>query len=72
MNKEHIKELIIAAPFRPFIIHTSSGRAIEVIHPEQVTLLPGRMMVATGYLGNREAEGVEHIAYLHVSNLQEK
>ncbi len=34
MMKERIRELLGATPFVPFVIHTASGKAIQVPHPD--------------------------------------
>jgi hypothetical protein len=72
ISGRQVLELVNAEPFQPFTIHTSSGRPIRVTHPEQVTALPRKLVVATGYKGKHQAEGLEHISYLHITSLEER
>ena len=40
MDPAELKELLNAAPFVPFVIYLSDGRAFTVPHPELVSLSP--------------------------------
>ena len=49
MNRMDYSELfaaIDAKPFRPFRIELVSGREVEVIHPENIAVLPTRQRVS--------------------------
>ena len=65
MTAESLRKQLAAQPFRPFDVHTASGRAIHVPHPDFAWLTPnGRDLVIAG-----EDDGVELISVLHVTEL---
>ena len=43
MTTDQLRSFINARPFRPFVIHTADGRAIDVNHPEWVAYAGGRV-----------------------------
>jgi hypothetical protein len=42
MVSDQLKSFLNTRPFRPFVIHTADGRAIDVNHPEWVAYAGGR------------------------------
>jgi hypothetical protein len=40
VNAQQMREWAHASPFRPFRLHTASGKTINVRHPEFVSLSP--------------------------------
>ena len=49
MNIEEIRDLLRAAPFKPFTLELDNGRRISVQHIETVAVPPhGRFFVVTG------------------------
>lgn len=57
MHVEKIRELLKAAPFKPFTLRLVDGRKIHVKHPDFASLPPGHRTI---YLFDDEA-GVEMI-----------
>ena len=45
MTPSSLLTYVKAAPFRPFRIHTASGRTFEVRHPEMVKVLKSYLLV---------------------------
>jgi hypothetical protein len=43
MTTEQLRSFLGARPFRPFVIHTTDGRSIDVNHPEWVPYAGGRV-----------------------------
>jgi len=51
VTPNQIRDLVRAAPFRPFRIHLADGRVLEVPHPEFVAIQPdGRWIVVVNPL----------------------
>lgn len=40
MTYERFSSAIKLLPFQPFVVHMADGRAIPVVHPEQVAMHP--------------------------------
>ncbi len=72
MRPEELTALLRTQPFVPVRIHMTDGQTYDIIHPEQVLALRGRVDVgirpdpATGVL-----EGVEHRSLLHIVGVEE-
>lgn len=45
MIADEIRELQRAAPFEPYTIHTSDGKALYVKHPDYLLITPGNQTV---------------------------
>lgn len=49
MTIDQLREMLHAAPFRPFRIHMADGRHVDVLHPEFVGRSPsGRTIMVAG------------------------
>jgi hypothetical protein len=72
MNAEEIKRLLTAKPFVPFRLHLSSGKHVDVMHPELAFVSKGTL-----YLGSPVSDPtidvpdrVEFISMLHIVRLE--
>ena len=45
MTPQSILEYVKAEPFRPFRLHTASGRTFDVRHPEMIKVLKNYVLV---------------------------
>lgn len=45
MIADEIRELQRAAPFEPYTVHTSDGKALYVKHPDYLLITPGNQTV---------------------------
>lgn len=43
MAPDRVRELLRAAPFRPFTVHTADGKALTIRHPDFASLSPAGM-----------------------------
>ena len=51
MNVEQFRNVQRLRPFKPFVIHTSSGESYAVTHPETVWQSPGGHTIIVGIKG---------------------
>ena len=67
MNIELIRAPHRAVPFRPFVIHTSSGGAFSVRHPENLSITIDEtgvvVMPAGGEVALIDADSVTEVTY---------
>lgn len=70
MRPDGLVELVRRQPFVPFRLHETGGKTYEVRHPEQIVVLRSRAVVAVGG-ENGIGEGVEHVALIHVTRIEE-
>jgi hypothetical protein len=69
ITAQELKVLQIRQPFRPFTLHLSDGRTIELLHPERFLVTRGSVHV--GLPTNREiAEKTERFALLHITSIE--
>jgi hypothetical protein len=66
MNIATLRGAIQAQPFRPFVLHTSSGRAIRVPHPDFIA----HSATATTVEVIKDRWGFEAVDLLLISNLE--
>jgi len=59
VNLQRFFELLDARPFRPFEIDLVSGRRIQVDHPENVIIVPGRHKVSHIEVYHPETESID-------------
>lgn len=71
MRPEELMELIRKRPFAPLRIHMTDGQTYDILHPEMVLVLRGRVDIGispdlkTGVL-----DRVEHCALLHIVRIE--
>ena len=66
MNKEKLRDLVFARPFKPFNIHLAEGTIIPVRHPEFVLLTQaGR----TAYVHTGRGDEVKIVDVLLITHL---
>ena len=63
-------QLLRAAPFRPFRIHMSNGRALEIKHPEAAWLTMSHLEVATKMNSLGVPDEVEFCSLLHIERTE--
>lgn len=70
MRPDDILDLLRRQPFTPIRLHLSNGRVFDVRHPDQAIVLRSRVIV--GVPKNKEfADHVEHIALVHIAQIEE-
>lgn len=67
MMTEHLKNLLAARPFTPFVIHMADSRDVAVSHPEAIAYGGGRIAVVV-----RPDDSFEIIDLLLVPSLEVK
>lgn len=55
MITDHLKQLILARPFKPFVICMTDGKELSVNHPEFIAISPGGS-TAVVFIGDEVAE----------------
>ena len=72
MRFEDIREILEAAPFKPFRLHMTEGKVFEVTHPELVILTRWKLIIGLPQQeGTRVVEHVEHCGLIHVVRVEE-
>ena len=54
---QRLNSYVVAVPFRPFRIHTASGRMFEIRHPEVANLSRTTLTIYTALANLPDAEG---------------
>ncbi len=67
MTADGLKSLMRASPFRPFLIHMTYGRTVEVNYPEWIAYAGGRIALVA-----QPDESFEVIDLLLVPSLEAK
>lgn len=49
ITRTHLLSVIKAEPYRPFVLHLSSGRVMKIDHPENVAFLGNGSNIAVSY-----------------------
>jgi len=65
MNADAIREMLRREPFKPFVIHFSSGEAHEVRHPECLAIGKGRIAIT-----DLDADRVSICSLVHVTSIE--
>jgi len=72
MTAQDMKFLLERAPFIPLRIHLTGGEAIEIAHPEFVTLFWARLEIAIPYQDDRTImDHAVHVALAHITRIEE-
>ena len=68
MTTEEIRRALKAEPFRPFVLHTTDGRALPVPHPRFVLIVTGgeTVVVASAVDDRFAIVGLPYLARLEV------
>ena len=70
MRPEDLHEFTRIRPFSPYRLHTTDGRACEILHPDQAIVLRSQIAIGTG--GDNEVpDRTEHAALLHIVGIEE-
>ena len=63
-----IRDLLRRSPFKPFTIHTSDGKALEIKHPHMTIVFKESVLVAEAQ-GDKLPERSQRIPLAHVTSL---
>lgn len=72
MRPDELLQLIRAQPFLPLRIHTTTGQAYDIRHPDQIIVRRGRVDI--GISETEEggvADRVEYVSLLHIVRVEE-
>lgn len=67
MAPDALKEVLLARPFRPFLMHMADGRHLNVPHPELMAILGSGRTVVVGY---PESDRFEVIDIVHIGSIE--
>lgn len=71
MRPEEFRELLSARPFVPLRIHMSDGKTFDILHPEFVLVLRGRVDIGIpADTGLGIMDRVEHCSLLHIVRVE--
>jgi hypothetical protein len=71
MSPEDLFDLLRRRPFVAFRIFATDGRTFDVRHPDQALVLKRRVILPLPAAGDEVAERSEHLALVHVVQLEE-
>lgn len=67
MTVESLKKVLTAEPFRPFTLHTASGRQLRVRHPELILFLGAGRTIA---INDPKADTFDIVDLLLIDSLE--
>jgi hypothetical protein len=72
MRPDELMELIRNRPFAPLRVHITGGASYDILHPDQIIVLRGRVDIGVGADPKTGvAEKVEHVSLIHVVRVEE-
>jgi len=72
MRPNELINLIRRQPFQPLRIHVSDGTTYDILHPDQIIVLRGRLDIGVGADPETGAmERTEFVSLLHVVRVEE-
>lgn len=69
MSRDAIRDLLSAARFQPFRVHTSGGKQFDVRHPE-FAMLSGSLLLIAADPADPDYSEVYRVSLLHITHTE--
>ena len=69
MTSDKLREVLLAQPFYPFVLHMADGRALTVKHPELMAISPSGRLAYLFQQGDSRDSG-HHLDILLITDVE--